>query len=142
MRKELQLILLSAVCLGSIACANEGILKAGKTPEATPAESPTPKNFESDLRAAKDAGYLFIYLMRRKDGGKIDYHDKLLLSSHTGVAKRRAASEDGLAYTIAGNEPLPEADLNALHQRFLISILKQDKQPANSAQNSATNSAK
>ncbi|HQZ83542.1 MAG TPA: hypothetical protein PLR83_09990 [Pyrinomonadaceae bacterium] len=130
--------ILALAVLGS-SCANQTILNDGKTPETTPTEVPTPKTYESDLRAAKTAGYLFIYVVRRKDGGQIDYHDKLLLSSHTGTAKRRAASEDGTAFTIAGNEPLPEADINALHERFLISILKHSPESPSSNQNSAAN---
>jgi len=141
MRIYALVIVLAFAMLGS-ACANQTILNDGKTPETTPTEVSTPKTYESDLRAAKTAGYQFIYVMRRKDGGQIDYHDKLLLSSHTGTAMRRAASEDGTAYTIAGNDPLPEADINALHERFLISILKHDKNSANSNQNSAENDAK
>lgn len=136
------LVLLFTVSMLGSACANQTILNDGKTPETTPTEVPTPKTYESDLRAAKIAGYLFIYVVRRKDGGQIDYHDKLLLSSHTGTAKRRAASEDGTAFTIAANEPLPEADINALHERFLISILKHSPESANSNQNSAANDAK
>lgn len=142
MRPTLPTLLLLAAAALAGACANQTILNDGKTPEATPGVSPTPKGFDVDLRAARDEGYLYIYLMRRKDGGQIDYHDKLLLSSHTGKAMRRAASEDGTAYTIAGNEPLPEADINALHARFTISILTQDSQSANSNQNSAANGEK
>jgi len=141
MRAYSLLLLFALTVLGS-ACANQTILNDGKAPETTPTEVPTPKTYEADLRAAKDAGYLFIYVVRRKDGGQIDYHDKLLLSSHTGTAKRRAASEDGTAYTIAGNEPLPEADINALHARFLISILKHSADKADSNANSAANDAK
>lgn len=141
MRLVLTVILLGVAAF-SASCANQTILNDGKVPETTPAESPTPKGYDADLRAAKTAGYLFIYVVRRKDGGKIDEPDRHLLSLHTGKAKRRAASEDGTAYTIAANEPLPEEDLNALHQRFLISMLKQEPTPANSAQNSAANDAK
>ncbi|MBV6495313.1 MAG: hypothetical protein DYH05_05605 [Acidobacteria bacterium ACB1] len=136
------LMLLVALAVFASACVNQTILNDGKTPETTPTEVPTPKTYEADLRAAKTAGYNFIYVVRRKDGGQIDYHDKLLLSSHTGKAQRRAASEDGKAYTIASNDPLPEADINALHQRFLISILKDSPGLANSNQNSAANDAK
>ncbi len=136
------LIPLVALAVFASACVNQTILNDGKAPETTPTEVPTPKTYESDLRAAKTAGYNFIYVVRRKDGGQIDYHDKLLLSLHTGKAQRRAASEDGKAYTIASNDPLPEADINALHQRFLISILKDSPGLANSNQNSAANDAK
>lgn len=120
----------------SAACMNQTVLNDGKPDPNAPVGTPRVKTIEDDLRAAKTAGYLFIYLVKRKDGGQIDYHDKLLLSSRTKNAARRSASEDGTAFTIAGNQPLTEEDIGALNTRFAVSILKQDAPGSNSAQNS------
>lgn len=116
--KGLSTLLFAGLMLG---CgANENILKSGKaTPqpvENLPAKSPV----ERDLDAMRTAGFQFIFVIKRKDGDKIDAEDRGVIKLRTADANRRVATDDGLAIVIGTNTPLEPANIKALYDRFAV----------------------
>ncbi len=110
--------------------ANEGILRSGKdaSPQAN-VESKTP--FEKDLEAMRTADFQFVYVLRRKDGGKIDAEDRGVIRVNTSTAPRRVAADDDKAFIIGTNTPIPPPNMIALYDRFAVENYSPPPQPAN-----------
>jgi hypothetical protein len=100
--------------------ANETVLKSGKE-NAQPTSTASPKSaFESDMDGMQTAGFSFIYVLRRTDGGPIDAQDKTFIKAHTTDTNRRVASDEGKAILIGTNQPIPPIHLEALYGRFAV----------------------
>jgi hypothetical protein len=110
------LLLLSFLVVG---CGpNENILKSGKeTPQAN-VETKTP--FAQELEAMRTADFIYIYVLRRKDGGKIDAEDRGVIKVHTSLANRRVAADDDKAFIIGSNTQIPPQNMAALYDRFAV----------------------
>jgi hypothetical protein len=123
----------------SFACgANEGVLKAGKE-NAQPSSTASPKtSFESDMDAMKTAGFAFIYVVRRKDRGKMDAGDRSFIKAQTADTNRRVSTDEDKALMIGSNYQLPEASLTALVQRFTVETFAEPS-PANANVNADVN---
>lgn len=100
--------------------ANEGILSSGK-------ETPVPSDpqssrtaFEQEIEAMRTADFRFVYVLRRKDGGPIDADDKASIKINTVDANRRVAADDGKAFIIGTNNPIPPAKMLAVYGRFAV----------------------
>jgi hypothetical protein len=124
------LLLLTALI--SCSCgANEGVLRSGKE-NAQPTSSASPKtSFESDMDAMKTAGFAFIYVVRRKDRGKMDSGDRSFIKAQTADTNRRVSTDEDKAVMIGSNYQLPEASFTALVQRFLVETVAEP--PASNA---------
>jgi len=107
--------LIASACGG-----NESILKSGKepTPQANADSGKT--TFEKDLDAVRTADFSFVYVLRRKDGGVIDAEDKSVIRLQTAQANRRVAADDGRAFIIGSNFPLPPQNIAAIYGRFAV----------------------
>ncbi len=104
-----------------LACgANESILKSGKeTPQ--PVNSASTKDpVDKELDSMRTAGFQYIFVLKRKDGGKIDAEDRGAIKLQTADANRRRATDDGLAIVIGTNTPLAPEKMKALYDRFAI----------------------
>lgn len=120
--------------LGSGCGPNEGVLKSGKeTPQANAASDKSP--FEQDLDAMRNADFIYVYVLRRKDGGMIGAEDRGVIKLHTSLANRRVSSDDDKAFIIGSNTPLPPPNLMALYDRFAVENYSQPP-PANTNVNS------
>ena len=115
--KKLILILVLFTC----SCgANEGILRSGKETPA-PANAGSDKTpFAKDLEAMQTAGFTFIYVLRRKDGGTIDAEDRGVIKLNTADANRRVAADDGRAFIVGSNFPISAKNIMALYDRFAV----------------------
>lgn len=112
------LFLLLAWVINSACGANESILKSGKESPQANAESATP--FAKDLDAMRTADFQFVYVLRRKDGGKIDAEDRGVIKVNTSTANRRVAADDDEAFIIGTNTAIPPQNMAALYQRFAV----------------------
>ena len=132
-------VALSVIALVAGGCgANENILKSGKeTPAPTNTESQQAM-FASDLESMRTADFRFIYVLRRKDGGKIDAEDRGVIKVNTTDANRRVGSDDDHAFIIGTNNPIPPAKFTALYARFAV----EDYSPPREASNSNVNENK
>lgn len=103
--------------------ANENILRSGKeTPAPSDAKSEkTP--IAKEVEAMRTAGFTFVYVLRRKDGGVIDAADRGVIKLNTDNVNRRVAADDDKAFVLGSNFELPEKNFNALNSRFALENL-------------------
>lgn len=111
------LVLLSMLLAGC--SANSTILNSGsKDPGAANSIRP-PDVFERDLEAMRTANYDFIFVIRRKDGGKLDAEDKKFIRNNSpAVADRIYLSDDDKALIAASKFPFAPEKLKPLQDRF------------------------
>lgn len=99
-------------------------------------------DFESDLQTMKTAGFDYIFVFRRKDGGVFDDEDKQYLrANRPPQANRFISADDDKAFIAGSSFEFPPANLEALRKRFNIEDYSTPKQTnQNSVQsNSAKN---
>ena len=126
------LILLCLSLIASGCGPNESILKSGKETPGANVETATP--FDKELEAMRTADFQFIYVLRRKDGGKIDAEDRGVIKVNTTTANRRVAADDDKAFIIGTNTAILPQNMAALYQRFAVDNYSQPP-PANSNAN-------
>lgn len=131
--------LITAVVLAGLAAScggNESILRSGKETNGE-ANALTPQSaFAEDLTAMETAGFTWVYVLRRKDGGKIDAEDRSVIRMNTTEANRRVATDEDRAFLIGTNNQIPPEKMTALYARFAI----EDRSPPPAANaNSNTN---
>ena len=109
-----------AIACISVGCGgNEGILKSGK--ETPPVNAATPKtSVEKELDSMRTAGFQFIYVLKRKDGGKMDADDRGIIKLQTADTNRRVSTDDGTAIIIGSNTQIPVENMTALYRRFAV----------------------
>lgn len=115
-------LMLSVIAVFCAACgANDGILRSGKGDNSAGSNAEAAKpTFEKDLEAMRTAGFSFIYVLRRKDGGPIDPEDKGAIRVQTTQANRRVSADDGKAVIIGSNFQLAAHNMAAILQRFAV----------------------
>ena len=119
--------------------ANEGILRSSKeTPAAINAVSEK-SSFDKDLEAMRIAGFAFIYVLRRKNGGTIDAEDIRVIKLQTVDTNRRVKTDDDRAVIVGSNFQIPAANLAALDDRFAV---ENYSQPPAAAANTNANTDK
>lgn len=105
----------------SIACgANEGILKSGRETPVVSNSTPVVTSLEKDVEEMRTADFKFIYVLRRKDGGKIDAADRVVIKEQTIDANRRVSSDSGKAIVVGSNFAIPPDKLLAIYDRFAV----------------------
>ncbi len=100
--------------------ANDGILKSGKETPAPSNAQPSKSVFEEDLGSMRTADFRFVYVLRRKDGGKIDAEDRSVIKAQTADANRRMSSDDDKAFIIGSNNQIPPKNMFVLFARFAV----------------------
>ncbi len=122
--------------LFTFACgANEGILKSGKAdPNAANAVRQIP-TIERDIADMATADFALIFVLRRKDGGKMDAADRTVIREATTGANRRVGSDSDTAFVIGTNQPITPENMARLSERFAIQLISSPPaaSPANSA---------
>ncbi len=115
---------------------NEGVLKSGKS-NAVPTSADVQKTpIEQELAAMRTAGFNFIYVLRRKDGAKMDAEDRSVIRMNTGEANRRVAADEDRAFVIGSNPAIPAKNLAAIYERFAVE--NYSPPPANTNTNTNT----
>lgn len=110
-----------AACLSVFGCgANQNILKSGKDPLAQANAQPAKTSLESEIEAMRTAGFGFIYVLRRKDGGVISPEDKSVIRVQTTQANRRVSADDGKTVVVGSNFQLAPHNMEAIYQRFAV----------------------
>ena len=118
--------LLVSLALISGGCGvNEKVLRSGSetpTPSTVKANDATPEKvpFAKDLEDMRTAGFTFIYVLRRKDGGKIDAADRIFIKQQTADSNRRELADDDRAVIVGSNFQIPAANMTALYGRFVV----------------------
>jgi len=118
---------------------NQGVLHSGKDSPVPNNAAPLKSQFEQELDSMRTAGFAFIFVLRRKDGGKIDAEDRGVIKLQTVDTNRRVATDDDRAVIIGSNYQLPPNNLAALYLRFAIDNYSE---PVPAAANSNANANK
>ncbi len=119
-RSAAAILVFFSICL-SLACGpNEGILRSGREPQPPSASSPAISPVEKDVDDMRTASFVFIYVLRRRDGGPIDAQDRAVIRAQTPDTNRRVASDDGKAFTIGSNLQIAADKMAILMARFVV----------------------
>ncbi len=114
------LVLTFLLALTAACGANDGILKSGKETPAPSNAQPRKSAFEEDLGSMRTADFRFVYVLRRKDGAKIDAEDRSVIKAQTADANRRMSSDDDKAFIIGSNNQIPPKNMFVLFDRFAV----------------------
>lgn len=133
-------LVLSFLFALTAACgANDGILKSGKETPGSSNVQPAKSVFEEDLGSMRTADFSFVYVLRRKDGGKIDAEDRSVIKAQTADANRRISSDDDKAFIIGSNTQLPPKNMFVLFARFAVENYSPPPVAANTNANANSN---
>ncbi|HQU94140.1 MAG TPA: hypothetical protein PLK77_17715 [Pyrinomonadaceae bacterium] len=79
---------------------------------------------EKDIEAMRTADFVFIYVIKRKDGGPLDNEDKKFASAVIpGEMNRRALADDGKAILVGSNFRMPDDSRKLIEERFTVEDL-------------------
>jgi len=127
-----------AIVCGTLfsACGpDDRILKSGKeTPAQANVESLRP-SFAKDLEEVNIAKFTFVYVLRRKDGQKLDAEDRGIIRLQTVDMNRRVVSDEDKAVIIGSNYQLPASNMLVLLERFAVETYATSPANINSASN-------
>jgi hypothetical protein len=102
---------------------NQRIMQDSANRSLPPIETGTPasqmSDLEKDLKAMQDAQFLFVYVLRRKDGAPLNADDKRYAGQVIPQEmNRRVVSDQGRAVVIGSNFRLPPDIQKVLTDRF------------------------
>lgn len=108
------------LCFFAFACQpNQEILKSSATPK--PPVEQQQDTFEKALGEVRSADFTYIYVFRRKDGGKFDSVDKKYVKDFSpGETNRFVLTDEERAVIAGSNFPFPPESLEALRLRFAV----------------------
>jgi hypothetical protein len=96
------------------------------------AATPGQRSLDQDIEAMRTADFIFIYVIKRKDGGPLDAEDRQFASSMIpGQMNRRTVSTDGKAIIVGSNFRMPEAERKLIEERFALEDLSRDPEDQN-----------
>lgn len=130
-------ILFAALALVVCSCApNQRIVESNgqwSNAEANrAAATPVRSSIEQDIDAMRTADFIFIYVIRRKDGGPLDNEDKRFASAVIpSEMNRRTVADEGKAILIGSNFRMPDESIKLIEERFAVEDLSRDPGPAN-----------
>ena len=88
-------------------------------PVATGTPVPQVSDLEADLRSMQDAQFVFVYVLRRKDGAPLDPDDRRYAGQTIPPEmNRRVVSDQGRAIVVGSNFIIPPEIQKLLAERF------------------------
>lgn len=100
--------------------ANDNILRSGKETPAQANTGPEKTPIAKDIEAMQTAGFGFIYVLRRKDGGLIDAGDRGVIRLNTAETNRRVVGDEERAVVIGSKFQLDAKNTKALYDHFAV----------------------
>lgn len=129
-------LVVSAVLIAASCAANDKILNSGKETPIPSDAGPKKTTFARELDDVRSAGFRFLYVLRRKDGGKLDSEDRRVIREQTVDMNRRVVADEDRAVIIGSNYQLPDKNRFVLFDRFAVEDLSPPPTPeANSNTN-------
>ena len=96
------------------------------------AVTPVRSSLEKDIEAMRTADFVFIYVIKRKDGGPLDAEDKRFASAVIpGEMNRRTVADEGKAILIGSNFRMPDESRKLIEERFAFEDLSREPTPPN-----------
>lgn len=131
-------VLLAFAFLGNACQPNQRIIESQNSDSVSSApinSSATPVNaFESDLQSMRNANFDFIYVFRRKDGGKMTAEDKKFAKQNSPADTNRfIISEEERAIIAGSNTRFAPANLEALKSGFVVADFSKSESELNNA---------
>lgn len=132
-RPKCWIVVVALAALFLAACApNQRIVEDSAERSLKPLSNGTAvnaeKTFEQDVESMRTADFVFIYVLRRKDGGKLDSDDKRYASQVIPQEmNRREISDSGKAIIVGSNFRMPEQNRKVLSERFAFEDLSNGK---------------
>ncbi|MEQ1763898.1 MAG: hypothetical protein ABL984_12245 [Pyrinomonadaceae bacterium] len=84
----------------------------------------------------RTADFVFVYVIKRKDGGPLDAEDKKFAGAVIpGEMNRRTVSDDGKAILIGSNFRMPDESRKLIEERFAFEDLSREQSPASTNAN-------
>lgn len=109
------------LCVFPLACgSNESVLLSGKETPGQANDANQISDFATDLDAMRTAGFTFVFVLRRKDGGTMDAEDVGVIKLQTADTNRRVKTDDDRVVMIGSNKEIPKENLDVLYARFII----------------------
>jgi hypothetical protein len=91
------------------------------------AATPVQKTIEQEIESMRTADFIFIYVIRRKDGTTMSPDDRRFASEVIpGQMNRRSLSTDGTAIMVGSNFRMPQEERKLLEDRFSFEDLSRD----------------
>lgn len=131
----MRMIAISIAALILAACTpNQRIMQDSANRAVQPIPTGTPasqiSDLDKDLNAMGDAQFLFVYILRRKDGAPLEPDDKRYAGGVIpGQMNRRVVSDGGRAIIIGSNFRMPADAQQELSERFAFED-RSPQQPA------------
>ena len=134
-------LLLVAVTLVCSCAPNQRIVESNgqwANQEANRASAtPVQKTIEQEIESMRTADFIFIYVIRRKDGTTLNPEDREFASSVIpGQMNRRTVSTDGKAILVGSNFRMPQEERKLIEERFTLEDLSRDPEVQNLNTNS------
>lgn len=136
-------LILVWVLFGAACQPNQTILKDAAPPSPTPMATVEMRQttLEEDLREMETAGFDYIFVFRRKDGGVLDKDDQKYLRDNTPLETNRwRKSADGKAFIAGSGFAFTGEQMEALRNRFIVE--DRSKPEVKEAANNAANANK
>ncbi len=115
--------LLVFVSFGFSCKPNSAIVNSQKSNQTSSVNSSNKfaNSFERDLETMRTADFDFIFVMRRKDGGKLNADDKTYIKMNSPVSTNRFIVSDAEKAVIAGSKfKFAAENIMALQDRFAV----------------------
>ncbi|MEO5857398.1 MAG: hypothetical protein ABIR33_00470 [Pyrinomonadaceae bacterium] len=88
------------------------------------AAAPVRSTLEKDIDAMRTADFVFIYVIKRKDGGRLDAEDKKFASAVIpGEMNRRTVADEGKVILLGSNFKIPDDSRKLIEERFAVEDL-------------------
>lgn len=129
-------LFIAVACVLSSACGpDDRILKSGKETPAPSNVEATKTTFERELDDIKTAGFTFVYVVRRKDGQKLNSEDRSVIRLQTVDMNRRVTADDDKAVIIGSNYQVPPKNMLVILDRFAVENYSLPLPPVNTNTN-------
>lgn len=121
-------ILSAALTLFACSCApNQRIVESNaqlSESNVNSAAAPVRSTLEKDIDAMRTADFVFIYVIKRKDGGRLDAEDKKFASAVIpGEMNRRTVADEGKVILLGSNFKIPDDSRKLIEERFAVEDL-------------------
>jgi hypothetical protein len=113
-------------------------LKSGKENPDTSGRAPRQQTFEQELEDVRTGDFLYIYVLRRKDGREIDADGRRVIKLNTTDAKRRVSADNGRAFIIGTDAPIAPKNLAAIYESFAVEDYSPSPETNTTADSNAT----
>ena len=111
----------SALFLAACEPAPSMMPNSNSTPIVPPVSENTEKlpDVQREVRSMEDAGFKFIFVLRRKDGGAFDREDKKYIADNIPAeTNRRILTEADKVFVLGSNYEFSQPNLEMLRKRF------------------------